>query len=766
MSTGTLKIIEHSVPAFGAEPMATAMHAELAVELQDLYACLPEMPAVALYYSGGEFHAFWPALLPASVRSRVREHLETHYLLGDLQASEGFYWAESFDAGDARLQHLDETEDQDIEPRTIRRQLMRLDQELNAILSQPEAMENLAAIAERESLDIAVVCALAARRWPHPASVSVSGKTTWSNALELTAGEKPERSRSLQQQFGDVCFSVVVPEPDALEALLTIDSEPESLSELDLSGEAEDLEFSLSLEDLFSGGELTEATDLEALFAEPDAPQATLDAPDRGVEDEALSLEALFGTEFEELEAVLPFEVVEQPVVASAEDESLLLESLFDMTGLDTEPVAPTPSDAALLEAESLPLAEAEEEPREISMEMLFAGDESPVLELLADDFSEASVELESEIPSLEMLFGDFSEEVWSEATPEVTAETSQEPLATGDLEMLFASVSDGEPTASDLEMLLAPTSDKAPAPADLEMLFASVSDEETAASDLEMLFASVSSEEPTAADLEIPLVESPDDEMATSHIETLFAEVSNEELATDDFETLFAEMDFDLPAVQDCTDELVELQDELVELQGESIAELDDQAQSAPIYTDLETLFAEPETVDELANLEHCVAILGKAGTGLFAGVIAFATHLDWITDAPLPVAIAAIEPHLDRMHCRMLHCPQPGETVEALALTLTTVPDHLRIKVGLGLPTGHSLYALSDGAGRRLFFHQQPGSEEPVLVHSWSGATDASQQLDWRAERFELLWSDRLQPHVRVEALSVNHEPLLALS
>jgi hypothetical protein len=653
---GIIEAISHAISEPKPEAMLAGMHERLGIDPEALRSGMPETPAVTLYYTGGQFHAFWYDGLSENHRARIQSHLDAHHRLGDLRALEGFYWAESLSSGQPNLDHLDELKDFDLEARTIRWTLSQnLGREVADLLAEPEIAEALAGIARREHIDIVIVCAWAASSWPYPAWISTPDQGIWRNPVaaheEMPAPEMridQEHTYALRNHyFEGVRFCVALPvslvpyeNSESLEGLFAEDAAP-VLEELLLPDFAEDFG-DVSLDMLFAEAmpEAAGSSGLEMLFGGSSESVPTDKAT------EPISLESLFG---------------EQPATDTADLESLFAQPLQ----LSPEP----PTIAAKTEVES-------------SLESLFGELVSPpVLEPIQPkpEMPIAEAKLEA-APSLEDLFS------------ELPALDIPQPLFV-------------QPEVPVLEVKPSETS-------------------------LEDLFGGLASAEVAQANhltLEMPIVEA-----------KLEAEPSLEDLFT---------------IIPDASEE--------VTLFGEAPTEV------VLISSPLEALFEEevvsPEPPAPKPNFISLMAN-GPEGAAIFAGALPLACKLEWICAESPEVIHGLLAEQLTHLECRVLYCPPQAMTRPELAASLQGLPEQLFLKVGFGLPEGHSLFLLTDLDNNRIFYHQPP-AEAAILVESWSSETGDT-QIDWRQERFKMLWEDRLRPHVHVETLSNSLENLSANS
>jgi len=151
--------------------------------------------------------------------------------------------------------------------------------------------------------------------------------------------------------------------------------------------------------------------------------------------------------------------------------------------------------------------------------------------------------------------------------------------------------------------------------------------------------------------------------------------------------------------------------------------------------------------------------------GLPVLSEALACARRLDWLSAEAPEAIVARLAAYAAHLECRVLLCPAPGVSLAQIESAVGPLPPHVQLKIGFGLPTGHSLYVLTDAHDNQVFFHQQPGEGEATLIASWS-APPAVEEIGWRRRRFELLWEDQLRPLVRVEPLGPSLESLFALS
>jgi hypothetical protein len=183
-------------------------------------------------------------------------------------------------------------------------------------------------------------------------------------------------------------------------------------------------------------------------------------------------------------------------------------------------------------------------------------------------------------------------------------------------------------------------------------------------------------------------------------------------------------------------------------------------------LMSSLEALFeSEPASTEPPAPKPSFVSLMANApeGAAIFAGALPLASKLEWICAESPEVIHGLLAEQFPHLECRVLYCPPREMSRAELATSLQDLPEQLSLKVGFGLPEGHSLFLLTDTENNRIFYHQPP-AEAAILVESWSEA--GATEIDWRQERFEMLWEDRLRPHVHVETLSDSLETLFANS
>lgn len=193
---------EHIVLGHGPQALMASMQAELDIDPDEIYPGLPEWPAVALYYTANSFHVFWYVGLSEQERARICKHLQAHQALGDLRPVEGFCWFEVRECGTPILAHLDPARDYDLEPRAIRRYLDKyLGDSLSELLTRADALHELGQVAEREDLDLALVCAWAGLRLPYPIWLVRAHEVHWSNRAD--SGDAPRPDEKVRQVGGD-----------------------------------------------------------------------------------------------------------------------------------------------------------------------------------------------------------------------------------------------------------------------------------------------------------------------------------------------------------------------------------------------------------------------------------------------------------------------------------------------------------------------------------------------------------------------------------
>ncbi len=693
--------------------MLAGMHERLGIDPEALRSGMPEAPAVTLYYTGGQFHAFWYDGLSEIHRARLQSHLDAHHRLGDLRALEGFYWAESLVSGQPNLDHLDELKDFDLEARTIRWTLSQhLGREVADLLAEAEIADALAGIARREHIDIVIVCAWAASSWPYPAWISTPDQGIWRNPVavleEMPAPEMqidPENTYALRNHYFDgVRFCVALPvslvpqeNPESLEMLFAEDAAP-ALEELLLPDFAEDFG-DVSLDMLFAEGLPEEAgsVDLEMLFGGFSEPAALDRTPD------SISMESLFAEQPSADTADLA-SLFAQPPAMPAQSGAPTLESLFE-----------APSQALPKIQPEVPVAKPEAEPSLASLfeELAFPEVLQPIQLSPETPAIEAKTEVDT---SLESLFGEL-------VSPPVLQAISIPPAMP-----VVEAKQEVEPSLEDLFGALPSFEVAQPLFTQPEMPHVAAKQEDEPS--LASLFGEVASAEvsPTHFEAEMPVA--PAQPVAELSLEDLFDTVPDDST--------------------------------VVPLFGEAPTE-------AVLMSSLEALFTEDESVsaEPPAPKPNFISLMANApeGAAIFAGALPLASKLEWICAESPEVVCGLLADHLAHLECRVLYCPPPQMTHPELAASLQSLPEHLSLKVGFGLPEGHSLFLLTDAENNRIFYHQPPTEAPAILVESWSSETGAT-EIDWRQERFELLWEDRLRPHVHVETLSDSLENLFALS
>ncbi|MBC8121977.1 MAG: hypothetical protein H7Y22_09095 [Gemmatimonadaceae bacterium] len=193
---------EHIILGHGPQALVASMQSELGIDPAEIYPALPEWPAVALYYTANCFHVFWYVGLSEQERARICKHLQAHQVLGDLRPVEGFCWFEVRECGTPILAHLDPTRDYDLEPRAIRWSLDKyLGDALSEALTRADALDELGQVAEQEDLDLALVCAWAGLRLPHPIWLVRTHEVHWSNRAD--SGDAPRPDEKVRQVGGD-----------------------------------------------------------------------------------------------------------------------------------------------------------------------------------------------------------------------------------------------------------------------------------------------------------------------------------------------------------------------------------------------------------------------------------------------------------------------------------------------------------------------------------------------------------------------------------
>jgi hypothetical protein len=708
---GIIEAISHAISEPKPEAMLAGMHERLGIDPEALRSGMPETPAVTLYYTGGQFHAFWYDGLSENHRARIQSHLDAHHRLGDLRALEGFYWAESLSSGQPNLDHLDELKDFDLEARTIRWTLSQnLGREVADLLAEPEIAEALAGIARREHIDIVIVCAWAASSWPYPAWISTPDQGIWRNPVavyeEMPAPEMridQEHTYALRNHyFEGVRFCVALPvslvpheNPESLEVLFAEDAAP-ALEELLLPDFAEDF------------GDVS----LDMLFAEamPEAAGSLFGGSSESVPTdkatEPISLESLFGelpaTDTAGLESLFA-----QPSAMPPQAAAPTLESLFE-----------APTQAAPKVQPEIPAVTVKQEAQE-------------------------------EVPSLESLFGEL-------AVPEVLQpiQLSPEPPATvakteveSSLESLF-----GELVSPPV---LQPIQSKP------EMPIAEAKQE--AAPSLEDLFGELPTQEIPQLHFvqpEVPAVEAK--QAAEPSLEDLFGGLASAEVVQPThlaLEMPIAEAKLVEPSLEDLFTIIPDASEEIT-LFGEATVE-------EVLMPSLEAFFEEePTSPEPPAPKPNFISLMANTpeGAAIFADALPLARKLEWICAESPEVIYGLLAEQLTHLECRVLYCPPQAMTRPELVASLQGLPEQLSLKVGFGLPEGHSLFLLTDVDNNRIFYHQPP-AEAAILVESWSSEAGDT-QIDWRQERFEMLWEDRLRPHVHVEKLNDSLENLFAIS
>jgi hypothetical protein len=723
-TSGTIEAISHAISAPKPEAMLAGMHERLGIDPEALRSGMPEAPAVTLYYTGGQFHAFWYDGLSEAHRARLQSHLDAHHRLGDLRALEGFYWAESLISGQPHLDHLDELKDFDLEARTIRWTLSQhLGREVADLLSEPGITDALAGIARREHIDIVIVCAWAASSWPYPAWISTPDQGIWRNPVaareEMPAAEAhidQENTYALRNHyFEGIRFCVALPvslvqqeeQPESLEMLFADDAAP-ALDELFLPdfGDA-------SLDMLFAEAppEVAGSAGLEMLFGGFSEEPASTDKA-----AEAISLESLFG---------------EQPIQDTAS-----LESLF------AQPSAMPPQAAAAPTLESLFEVPAQELPK--------IQPEVPAVVAKQEEVPATVVQHEA-APSLESLFGEL-------AVPEVLQpiQISPEPPA-------IAAKTEVESSLESLfgELVSPPVAQ----PIQRKPEMPAVEAKQEAQPSLEALFGfgevpALEIPQPFIVQPEVPVVEGKHEEIS---LEDLFGGLASSEVAQPPHlapETPSAEAKSETePSLEDLFAIVPEISDETM-LFGEVPTE-------EVLMSSLEALFEEePANPEPAAPKPNFIQLMANApeGAAIFAGALPLARKLEWICAESPEVVHGLLDAYLAHLECRVLYCPPQGMSRSALMVSLQGLPEQLSLKVGFGLPEGHSLFLLTDAENNRIFYHQLPTETQAILVESWSET--GAQEIDWRQERFEMLWEDRLRPHVHVEPLTDDLENLFAIS
>jgi hypothetical protein len=725
-TSGIIEAISHAISEPKPEAMLAGMHERLGIDPEAIRSGMPEAPAVTLYYTGGQFHAFWYDGLSEAHRARLQSHLDAHHRLGDLRALEGFYWAESLISGQPHLDHLDELKDFDLEARTIRWTLSQnLGREVADLLSEPGITDALAGIARREHIDIVMVCAWAASSWPYPAWISTPDQGIWRNPVaareEMPAAEvhiDQENTYALRNHYFDgIRFCVALPvslaqqeeQPASLEMLFAEDAVP-ALDGLFLTDFAED-----SLDMLFAEApqEVDGSAGLEMLFGGfPESP-----APEKAAE--SISLESLFGEQSIQDMASLE-SLFAQPSAPPQAAAAPTLESLFEAPAQELPNIQP---EVPAAKQEEIPAAKQEEVP--------------------------ATVVQQEAAPSLESLFGE-------PAVPEVLQpiQISPEPPATvakteveSSLESLFG------------ELVSPPVLQPIHATPEIPTVEA----KQEAQPSLEDLFGELPTLEipqPLIVQPEVPVVEGKREEAS---LEDLFGGLASSEVAQPPHlapEMPIAEAKSEAePSLEDLFAIVPEISDETM-LFGEVPTE-------EVLMSSLEALFEEePANPEPAAPKSNFIRLMANApeGAAIFAGALPLARKLEWICAESPEVIHGLLDEYLAQLECRVLYCPPQGMSRSALMVSLQGLPEQLALKVGFGLPEGHSLFLLTDAENNRIFYHQLPKETPAILVESWSET--GAQEIDWRQQRFEMLWEDRLRPHVQVEPLSDNLENLFAIS